>query len=206
MNIIDQTDPTAAPYDLSVEVTISAVTPQTIFKLQSDTLRLQLDYSRWLAAGDALASVIWTVATQLATPLAITNVFLSASYDGIPLALATFFLTSGSPGPYNVSFVAISTGISGGPPATHTDTLSFLISGPASIGYPGGYPISDPAEEVALPTIWFGSGAPWPTLGNNGDYFTDETLKVFYGPKVAGAWPQQPTYSMPSWYNPNAAG
>lgn len=204
--MIDPTDPTAAPYDLSVEVTIGAVPPQSICKLQSDTLQLLLDYSRWLSPGDALASVIWTVVAQLTPPLAISNAAISASYDGIPASLAMFLFTSGGPGPYNVSFTAISTGINGANSVTRTDVLSFMVSGPASVGYPGGYPISDPAEESPLPVIWFGAGAPWVALGANGDYFVDETLKCIYGPKVAGAWPQQPSYVMPSWYNPNAAG
>lgn len=204
---IDPTDPTAAAYDLSVGVTIGTVPPQTICKLQSDTLQLLLDYSRWLAPGDALATVIWTIGAQLTPPLAITNAAIRTSYDGIPLSLAMFLLTSGGPGPYNVSFVATSTGIQGGAgPVTRTDVLSFLLSGPASVGYPGGYPISDPAELAPLPTIWFGVGAPWAALGNNGDYFINEAVKGIYGPKVTGAWPQQPSYTMPSWYNPNAAG
>lgn len=166
-----------------------------------------LDYSRWLAPGDALATVIWTVVAQLVPPLAISNAQIATSYDGIPQSLAMFLFTSGGPGPYPVSFLATSTGIpNGAGPQTRTDVLSFMVSGPASVGYPGGYPISDPAEESPLPTVWFGTGVPWAALGANGDYFIDETLKCIFGPKIAGAWPAQPSYLMPSWYNPNAAG
>jgi hypothetical protein len=42
-------------------------------------------------------------------------------------------------------------------------------------------------------TILNGNGVPAASLGNNGDYYVDNTTKNLYGPKTGNAWPAPPT-------------
>jgi hypothetical protein len=38
-------------------------------------------------------------------------------------------------------------------------------------------------------TILTGTGAPADTLGNDGDFYLDQSVSVLYGPKTGGSWP-----------------
>ncbi|MEO6159077.1 MAG: hypothetical protein ABIQ39_15785, partial [Ilumatobacteraceae bacterium] len=42
-------------------------------------------------------------------------------------------------------------------------------------------------------TVLNGSGAPANSLGNDGDYYIDNSTHDFYGPKTGGTWPLPPT-------------
>jgi hypothetical protein len=76
---------------------------------------------------------------------------------------------------------------------SYINTTTHFMFGPKSGGiWPPGFSLVGPQGPRGN-TVLYGSGPPTGAVGQDGDFYVDQTNHVMYGPKAAGVWPSTGT-------------